>query len=28
VVEQESCPGDPFASLQISFDYLKANFVA
>ena len=26
VVEQDSCPGDPFDSLKISSDYLHANF--
>ncbi len=25
VVEQDTCPGDPFDSLRISFDYIKAN---
>lgn len=25
IVEQDVCPGDPFASLKQSFDYLKAN---
>jgi len=24
IVEQDTCPGDPFASIKISFDYLKA----
>jgi sugar phosphate isomerase/epimerase len=28
VVEQDTCPNNPFASLQISFDYLKANLVS
>jgi sugar phosphate isomerase/epimerase len=27
IVEQDTCPGDPFESLKISFDYLKANLV-
>jgi sugar phosphate isomerase/epimerase len=26
IVEQDTCPGDPFESLKISFDYLAANF--
>ena len=26
VVEQDSCPGDPFESLKKSSDYLHANF--
>ena len=26
VVEQDSCPGDPFDSLRMSSDYLRANF--
>ena len=25
IVEQDTCPGDPFASLKQSFDYIKAN---
>ncbi len=25
IVEQDSCPGDPFDSLKMSLDYLKAN---
>jgi sugar phosphate isomerase/epimerase len=28
VVEQDTCPGDPFVSLKKSFDYLAANFVS
>jgi sugar phosphate isomerase/epimerase len=28
IVEQDTCPGDPFASLQISFDYLKTRLAA
>lgn len=28
IVEQDSTPGDPFDSLQISFDYIKNNLVA
>ncbi len=28
IVEQDTCPHDPFASLQISFDYLKARLVS
>ncbi len=28
IVEQDTCPGDPFDSLRISFDYLKANLAA
>ncbi len=27
IVEQDSCPGDPFVSIQQSFDYIKANLV-
>lgn len=27
IVEQDSCPGDPFVSLQQSFDYIKANLI-
>jgi sugar phosphate isomerase/epimerase len=27
VVEQDSCPGDPFVSVKKSFDFLKSNFV-
>jgi len=27
IVEQDTCPGDPFDSLRISFDYIKANLV-
>lgn len=26
IVEQDTCPGDPFVSIQKSFEYLKANF--
>lgn len=26
IVEQDTCPGDPFDSLKMSFDFLKANF--
>lgn len=26
IVEQDTCPGDPFDSLKISYDYLRANF--
>lgn len=25
IVEQDTCPGDPFESIKISFDYIKAN---
>ena len=25
IVEQDTCPGDPFESLKMSFDYIKAN---
>ena len=28
IVEQDTCPRDPFESLQISFEYLKANLAA
>ena len=28
VVEQDTTPGDPFDSLRISFDYIRANLVA
>ncbi len=28
IVEQDSTPGDPFDSLKISFDYIKANLVS
>ncbi len=28
IVEQDTCPGDPFESLRLSFDYLKANLTA
>ena len=27
IVEQETCPGDPFESLAISFNYIKASLV-
>ncbi|MBN1518401.1 sugar phosphate isomerase/epimerase [Candidatus Sumerlaeota bacterium] len=27
IVEQDTCPGDPFDSLKISFDYIKENLV-
>jgi len=27
IVEQDSCPGNPFDSLKKSFDYIKANLV-
>lgn len=27
IVEQDTCPGDPFDSLKISFDYIAANLV-
>ncbi len=27
IVEQDTCPGDPFDSLKISFDYIKAHLV-
>lgn len=27
IVEQDTCPGDPFVSIKQSFDYIKANFV-
>ena len=27
IVEQDTCPGDPFVSLRMSFDYIKANLV-
>ncbi|WP_309384265.1 sugar phosphate isomerase/epimerase family protein [Cerasicoccus frondis] len=27
MVEQDVCPGDPFDSLKISFDYIKANLL-
>lgn len=27
VIEQDTCPGDPFDSLQQSVDYLRANFM-
>jgi sugar phosphate isomerase/epimerase len=26
IVEQDTCPGDPFESLKLSFEYLKENF--
>lgn len=28
IVEQDSTPGDPFDSLQISFDYIKTNLIS
>jgi len=28
IVEQDTCPGDPFESLKISFEYLKAHLVS
>ncbi|MBC8011955.1 MAG: sugar phosphate isomerase/epimerase [Burkholderiales bacterium] len=28
IVEQDSCPGDPFVSIKQSFDYIKAHLVA
>ncbi len=28
IVEQDTCPGDPFESLRISFDYVAANLVS
>jgi sugar phosphate isomerase/epimerase len=27
IVEQDTCPGDPFTSLKISYDYIKAHLV-
>ncbi|WP_269526896.1 sugar phosphate isomerase/epimerase family protein [Coraliomargarita parva] len=27
IIEQDVCPGDPFDSLKMSFDYIKANLV-
>jgi sugar phosphate isomerase/epimerase len=27
IVEQDTCPGDPFVSIKQSFDYVKANLV-
>ncbi len=27
IVEQDTCPGSPFDSLQISYDYIRANLV-
>jgi sugar phosphate isomerase/epimerase len=27
IVEQDTCPGDPFESLQISFDYIRQHLV-
>jgi len=27
IVEQDTCPGDPFASLKISYDYIAAHLV-
>ena len=28
IVEQDTCPGDPFDSLKLSFEHIKANLVA
>jgi sugar phosphate isomerase/epimerase len=28
IVEQDSCPGDPFVSIKQSFDYIKAHLVS
>lgn len=28
IVEQETCPGDPFQSLETSFNYIKGNLVS
>jgi sugar phosphate isomerase/epimerase len=28
IVEQDTCPGNPFDSLKISFDYIKTNLVS
>jgi sugar phosphate isomerase/epimerase len=28
IVEQDSCPGDPFVSIRQSFDYIKANLAS
>ncbi|MDD5260384.1 MAG: sugar phosphate isomerase/epimerase [Methylacidiphilales bacterium] len=28
IVEQDTCPGDPFDSIKMSFDYLSSNFFA
>ncbi len=28
IVEQDSCPGDPFVSIKQSYDYIKANLVS
>lgn len=28
IVEQDTCPGDPFVSLTQSFDYIKANLIS
>lgn len=28
IVEQDTCPGDPFDSIKQSFDYIKANLIA
>jgi sugar phosphate isomerase/epimerase len=28
IVEQDTCPGDPFDSLQISFDYIQSHLVS
>jgi sugar phosphate isomerase/epimerase len=27
IVEQDICPGDPFESIKISYDYIKANLI-
>ena len=27
IVEQDTCPGDPFDSLKISFEYIRANLI-
>ena len=28
IIEQDTCPGDPFDSLRMSFDYVRANLVS
>ena len=28
IVEQDTCPGDPFDSLRISYDHIRANYVS
>lgn len=28
IVEQDTCPGDPFDSLKLSYDYIRANLVS